>query len=152
MIAPIGAAHEERIPIVSAQIGAGPEAGPEARIVDDLVVAGAERLQFGPAIDFPFDKPAGLHGFEHAVVVEISQARFPGETAAGQAELFAAMNVRGDSFLHFADLAGAQPEKVAFGEAEFRGDIAHVDIQQAVAIHIAEIHAHAFEGIVSQHA
>src|SRR5262245_39239662 len=82
MIATITAADEERVPVVSAQIRARSKVRPETRIVDDLVVARAQRLQFGPAIDCSPDKPTGLDRFKHAVIVEISQPRVPAETAA----------------------------------------------------------------------
>src|SRR5262249_1504801 len=132
VVTPVATAHEKRVPIVPAQIGAGSKARPKARIVDDLVVAGAEGLEFGPAVDFSFDKPAGLHGFQHAVVVEISQTRFKGKSAAGEAELFTAMHVGGDGRFHFPGLTGAQPKEVAFGQAKSRGNIAHINVQKAV--------------------
>src|SRR6185503_17694289 len=82
VVAPVGAPGEKRIRVAPAQIGARPEVGPEARIVDDLIVARAERLKFWPTIDFPPDESARLYRFGHAVVVEIRQTRIPRKTAA----------------------------------------------------------------------
>src|ERR1043166_3804770 len=152
VIAPINTAHEKRIAVVSTQIRTGTEAGPEARIMNNLIVARAQGLQFGPAIDCSFDKSAGLHGFQHAIVVKIRQTRFPGKTAARQAELLAAVDIWSNSFLHPACFPGAEPQEMTFREAAFRGDVAHVDIEQSVPIHVAEIDAHALERVLSQNA
>src|SRR5262249_23286440 len=107
VIPSVGTAHEERITVTPAQIRSGSEAGPEARIVDDLVVARAERLQFGPPIYFSLDEPAGLDCFQHAVVIEIRQTSFEGESTAGQPEFFAALNVRSGALFHAGHVARA---------------------------------------------
>src|SRR6185503_9008478 len=58
VVLPVRTTDEKRIAIMPAEVCAQLKRGPEARIVDDLIVAGAERLQFRPAIDLSFDKSA----------------------------------------------------------------------------------------------
>ena len=67
---------------MAAEIGAGLEVGPEPRIMDDAIVAGAEGLQFRPAIDLALDEADGLDGFQHTVIIEISQPAVPAPAAA----------------------------------------------------------------------
>src|SRR5678815_1343630 len=83
VVSSISAAHEERIRVMPTQIRTRSEAGPEARIVDDLVVTRAERLQLGPAIDFALNEPARLNCFQHAVIIKIGETCVPGKAAAG---------------------------------------------------------------------
>src|SRR5438477_6399305 len=111
----------------------------------DLIIAGAERLQFRPAIDLPFDEAAALNRFEHAIIVEIGQAAVPSPAAAGEAELFAGVIIGRNVLLHYFRMSCRKPEEVAFGEAELRRDVAHINIEVAVAIDIAEIAAHSLE-------
>ena len=98
--ASVVAPDEEWIAIVSAEVRAGLEVWPEARVMNDLIVARAERLEFGPAVDFSFDETHGLDRFEHAVVVEVREPRVPAPTAAREAELFRAMNEGRDAVCH----------------------------------------------------
>ena len=65
----------------------------------DAAVAGAERLQFGPAIDLAFDEAHRLHRLKHAAVVEIRQPGIPAPAAAREAEFFAGLHVGRDSVL-----------------------------------------------------
>src|SRR5215467_9446524 len=61
VVPPVGPPHEEGIAIMATKVGSRFEAGPQARVVNDLVVTGPERLKFGPAINCAFNKPTGLH-------------------------------------------------------------------------------------------
>src|SRR5712692_2366717 len=49
-------AHEKRLGVVPADIVPGLEARPETRIGHELVVGGAERLQFRPAVDLALEE------------------------------------------------------------------------------------------------
>ena len=120
--------------------------------MDDLVIAGAQGLEFRPAIDFALNKSARLNRFQHAIVVKISETRIPGKAATGKSQLFTVLNVGSNTAFHLVESASALPEKMAFSEAKSCGDIAHIDIEQTVPIHIAEIAAHSFERIVTEHA
>ena len=53
---------------------------------------------------------------------------------------------------HVVELAGALPEEMTFGQGERVRNITDVNVEQTVAVHVAEIHAHAFEGILAEHA
>ena len=42
---------------MAAEVVARLESRPELRVVQELVIAGAQALQFGPVVDCPFMKP-----------------------------------------------------------------------------------------------
>src|SRR4030095_8496946 len=130
VIAPVVAVHKKRIEIVAAEVGAGLEIRPELWVVHDLIVAGAKGLEFGPAVDGALEKSHGLDHFEHAIVVEVRQLRVPTPAAARQAELFGGGDIRRNAVLHGGKVSGALPKEVAFGEAELRGDVADVNVEQ----------------------
>ena len=120
--------------------------------MDDAGVAGAERLQFRPAVDFSLDETDGLDRLQHAAVVEIGQAAIPAPAAAREAELLARLNVGRDAVFHVLELAGALPEKMTFAQGESVRDVADVNVEQPVAVDVAEVAAHALEGILAEHA
>src|SRR5687767_1037784 len=120
--------------------------------MSDLIVARAQGLELRPAVDFSADEAACLDGLEYAVIIQVSQPRIETEPTARKPKLFAAMHVRRDASLHLLQFAGAQPQEVAFGESELCGDVAHENVEQTVAVHVAEIHAHALERIAAKHA
>ena len=120
--------------------------------MDDAVVARAERLKFGPAIDFSLDEPDGLNRLEHAAVVEIGEAAIPAPAAAREAEFLARLHIRRDAVFHVVEFAGALPEKMTFAQGEFVRDVADVNIENPIAVDVAEVTAHALEGILAEHA
>src|SRR3954468_8037783 len=152
VVSAIRAAHKKRIPVGSAQICSRPKAGPKARVMDDLVVAGSQGLQFGPAIDFAFDESASLHRFQHAVIVEIREARVPAEAAARKTKLLAVLEIGSNALFHLLHMTCALPKEMTLCEAEFRGDVAHINVRDAVSVDVSEITSHPLEGIVSEHA
>ena len=152
IIPAIGSANEERIQVVPAQISARLEVRPEPRVMHDSVIAGAQGLQFRPSVDLAFNKPHGLNGLQYAVIIEIGQAAIPAPAAAGQPEFFAGLEVGGDPVFHLLDASRALPQKVTFGQAKFGGDVAHIDVRDAVPIDVPKIHAHPFERVEAQHA
>ena len=120
--------------------------------MDDAVVARAERLQFGPAVDFALDEADGLDRLQHAAVVEIGEAAIPAPAAAREAEFFARLHIGRDAVFHVVEFAGALPEKMTFAQGESVRDVADVNVENPVAVHVAEVAAHAFEGILPEHA
>ena len=109
-------------------------------------------MKLGPAVDFALHEPDGLNRLEHAAVVEIGEAAIPAPAAAREAEFFARLNVGRDAAFHVVKFAGAFPKKMAFAQGEPVRDVADVNIENPVAIDVAEVTAHAFEGILAEHA
>ena len=105
----------------------------------------------GQRLRFAEQEAEGLNGFEHAVVVEIGEARIPAPAAAREAERLAFVGVRGDAALHVFGPAGADPHEMALFQGVFGRDVADVDVEHAVAIEVGEIDAHALERIVAEH-
>ena len=61
VVTSIGGAHEECIQILAAQVRTRLKAWPKTRVVNNAAVARAERLQFGPPVDFALDEAHGLN-------------------------------------------------------------------------------------------
>src|SRR5207253_4741203 len=104
-----------------------------------------------PAIDRAVHEADGLEGFDDTVVVEIAEARVPAPAAPRKSEGFAAFDVRRDPLLHQIESARAQEDEMAFFERVLGGDVADVDVEQAIAIQVREVYAHALKGIFAEH-
>src|SRR5207249_4524120 len=130
---------------VAAEVGAGLEAGPQTRVMHDVIVAGAEGLQLGPTVDVTPDETDGLNRLKHAFVVEIGKAAIPAPAAAGEAEFFARLHIRRDAVFHLVEIARALPEEMALAQAELGGDVADVNVENSVTVDVTEVTAHAFE-------
>src|SRR6202035_5386894 len=75
----------------------------------------------------------------------------PGEAPARQAETLAAVHVGRDAAAHRRRIAGADEREVALLERELVGDVADEDVQEAVAVEVAEVDPHALERVVPDH-
>src|SRR5437879_5534326 len=105
-------AHEKRLRVVAADIVSRLEARPETRVGHKLVVSGAKRLQFRPAVDLALDETGRLDGLRKAVIVEIRQAGVPSPSASGQPQRLARLHVGGKTVPHALHLARTEPKEM----------------------------------------
>ena len=67
------------------------------------------------------------------------------------AQRLAALDEGRDAVPHALGLAGREPDEVALLERPVLGDVADVHVEMAVAVEVAEVDAHALEGVAAQH-
>src|SRR5207248_2477025 len=127
---------------MAAQIVAGLEAMPTARMPQGQVTPHRRLVQLRPAVRFAANESDGLNGLRHPVVVEIGEPRLPSPSAPRKAERFALVNERGNATLHRLAVARIDERKMALLERKFAGDIADIHIQETITIKVAEIDSH----------
>src|SRR5438270_7778224 len=141
----IRAFNEKHSFVVAAHVVSRTKRRPEARIADQAVIGCAQRLKFGPAIDFTFDETYRLHNLKSAAVVKVRHARVPSPAAAGNAETFARLLIGSFAALHRFPITCAEPKKMAFLQGVIIGNVADKNVWDAITIQVGKINAHAFE-------
>src|SRR5687767_7926440 len=62
------------------------------------------------------------------------------------------MQIRSEALLHASNIRRvAHPEKMTFLQRKTIGDVAYINIEDAVAVDISEVYSHSLERILSKH-
>src|SRR5207244_9532569 len=77
--------------------------------------------------------------------------RVPGPAASRDPERLAAVDERRPALRHAGRLAVVDPGEVALLERVLARDVADEEVEPPVAVQVAEVGAHAFEGVVAEH-
>src|SRR5262249_17780100 len=150
VVAPIAGTYKDRTGLLTAQVVARAKARPTAEPLEKLVVRHRQLMQFRPAVDLALHEPGCLQRLRYAIVSKVDKSGVPSPAAARQTELFAAVHVRRDAVLHQIQMTGAYPDEVALFQRVVVGDVADVDIQQAVSIDVGEVNSHPLEGVATE--
>src|SRR5262249_17361074 len=140
-------ADKKRRMLMTAQVVPGSKVGPGSGRMHELIVAHGNFLELGPTVRVALEEAGRLNDLENAVVVEIPQLDVPTPAPSRQPQGLTAIDVRGLAGVHPPDFARTHEDKIALQKAVFRRDVTDDDVQQAVAVEVPEIHAHALERI-----